>query len=415
MIGPGIVGHWVAPGETNIPDPTEYLRIEGRHMRPRNGRLSVRFAEVMEELVYLDHVRLIAVDHPSDIEVYPNEYFASQPPFPEFKVLGSRNPRAPRMARDGNGRNVLPELLERDRKYVTGFEAIPFQGFSKLHYLELELPQPYHSGPLTLLMHGFIEYFSATSGFAAHQAGIEPVVPFLDAQSETGEWKRISNDIGFPAGLARTMVAELTGTLPTGTSRIRIGTNLNIYWDQILIDETPEVAGIELQTIPLAEASLQFLGYPRQIEGTPKSDLWYVYEDVSPTGPYARHVGNFTAYGNVLALLKEADDQYAILGTGDEVALEFDPSSLQPVRPGWSRDYFLYADGFAKDMDFYEALSGTVEPLPFHAMPRYPYGADTSYPTSPAYTQYRLGYNTRYISGTGISSYRTQYSKGATR
>jgi tetratricopeptide (TPR) repeat protein len=408
MIGPGIVGHWVAPGETNIPDPTEYLRVEGRHVKPRNGRLSFRFAEVMEELVYLDQVRLIAIDHPAEIDVYPNEYFASAPPFPEFRIIGSRNARPPSFARDGEGRNVLPQLLRRDRRYVTGFDPIQFPGFSKMHYLELGLSEPYMTGPLRLLMHGFIEYFSATSGFAAHQAGIEPVVPFLEVQKATGEWSRVSDDIGFPAGLARTMVADLTGKLPPGTSRIRIGTNLNIYWDQILIDQTTAVAGIQMQTVPLAEASLRFHGYPRQVQGDPKSDLWYVYKDVSPTGPYARHTGNFTAYGDVLPLLTTADDQFVIIASGDEVSLEFDPSSLAPLRPGWSRDYFLYADGFAKDMDFYESLSDTVEPLPFHSMPGYPYGVGTTYPSSPEYLRYRLTYNTRYISNSA-ASYRSQY------
>ena len=409
MIGAGIVGHWVGPGETNTPDPTEYLRIEGRHVKPRNGRLSFRFAEVMEELVYLDHVRLAAIDHPADVDVYPNEYFASTPPFPDFKIIASRNARSPRAARDGEGRNVLPELLARDRRYVTGFEPLQFPGFSKMHYLELELPEMYTAGPLRLLMHGFIEYFSATSGFAAHQAGIEPVAPFLEVQGAGGEWKRVSDDIGFPAGLARTMVADLTGKLPAGTSRIRIGTNLNIYWDQILIDQTRDIAGIEMRPVPLAEAALRFHGYPRQVEGNPRSDLAYIYEDVSPTGPYARHTGNFTAYGDVLPLLNARDDRFVIIASGDEVALEFDPSSLPPVRPGWSRDYFLYADGFAKDMDFYEALSDTVEPLPFHAMPQYPYDSRTRYPDSLEYLRYRLTYNTRYISSGGVTSYRSTY------
>ena len=422
MIGPGIVGHWVAPGETNTPDPTEYLRIEGRHVKPRNGRLSFRFAEVMEELVYLDQVRLIAIDHPADVNVYPNEYFASTPPFPEFRIIASRNARPPRSARDGEGRNVLPQLLQRDRRYVTGFDPVQFPGFSKMHYLELELPdsvgkvydppgghRPPLQNPLRLLMHGFIEYFSATSGFAAHQAGIEPVVPFLEVQKATGEWSRVSDDIGFPAGLARTMVADLTGKVPPGTSRIRIGTNLNIYWDQILIDQTADVAGIETEVVPLMEASLRFHGYPRQVEGNPKSDLRYVYEDVSPTGPYAHHAGNFTAYGDVLPLLKAADDQFVIIASGDEVALEFDPSSLPPLPPGRSRDYFLYADGFAKDMDFYESLSDTVEPLPFHSMPRYPYAAGTTYPMSPEYLRYRLNYNSRYISRSAAASYRSQF------
>ena len=112
MIGPGIVGHWVAPGERNIPDPTEYLKIDGSRVKPRNGRLSFRFAEVMEELTYLDHVRLLAVDHPSDVTVHPNEYFASQPPFPVFKVIESRNARLPAAARDDAGRDVLTDAVE---------------------------------------------------------------------------------------------------------------------------------------------------------------------------------------------------------------------------------------------------------------------------------------------------------------
>ena len=184
MIGPGIVGHWVAPGERNIPDPTEYLKIDGRRVKPRNGRLSFRFAEVMEELTYLDHVRLIAVDHPADVTVVnPNEYFASAPPFPAFKVIASRNARPPVAARDDGGRDVLPMLLHHDRRYVTGFEPIQFGGFAKLHYLELDLGTAYAGGPLRLLMQGFIEYFTATSVFAAHQAGIQAIVPFLDVQA----------------------------------------------------------------------------------------------------------------------------------------------------------------------------------------------------------------------------------------
>jgi hypothetical protein len=107
--------------------------------------------------------------------------------------------------------------------------------------------------------------------------------------------------------------------------------------------------------------------------------------------------------------LNAADDRFVIIASGDEVALEFDPSSLPPLRPGWSRDYFLYADGFAKDMDFYESLSDTVEPLPFHSMPGYPYPAATRYPSLPEYVRYRLTYNTRYIDSAADASYRAQY------
>jgi len=409
MIGPGIVGHWVAPGERNIPDPTEYLKVDGNRVKLRNGRLSFRFAEVMEELTYLDQVRLLAVDHPSDVTVHPNEYFASQPPFPAFKVIESRNARLPAAARDDAGRDVRPMLMNRDRRYVAGFDPIQFGGFAKSHYLELDLGTGYAGGPFRLLMQGFIEYFTATSVFAAHQAGIEAVVPFLDVESPDGRWVRAIDDIGFPAGLARTSVADLTGKVPPGTSRIRIGTNLKIYWDQILIDTTPQTDGFELHDVPLMEASLRFLGFPRQIEGTPASDLSYDYGQISNTGPFTRHTGYYTAYGDVRTIVNASDDRFATLGSGDEVALEFDASVLPPLRPGWTRDYFFYADGFAKDMDFYEALSDTVDPLPFRSMGQYPYGPETRYPTSPLHQDYRLNTNTRWVSGAELRPLRFKY------
>ncbi|MBY0496631.1 MAG: FG-GAP-like repeat-containing protein [Cyanobacteria bacterium] len=406
MIGPGIVGHWVAPGQRNIPDPTEYLKIDGSRVTPRNGRLSFRFAEVMEELTYLDHVRLIAVDHPSDITVQPNEYFASRPPFPEFKVIESRNARLPVAARDDEGRDVLPALTHRDRRYVDGFKPIQFGGFAQPHYLELDLGAAYDGGPLRLLMQGFIEYFTATSVFAAHQAGIEAIVPFVDVQRSSGEWVRAIDDIGFPAGLARTSVADLSGKLPEGTSRIRIGTNLKIYWDQILIDTHTQANSSERREVPLIEASMRFLGFPRQVGGNPASDLSYDYGQISSSGPFTRHSGYYTAYGDVRTIVNVADDRFAILGSGDEVALEFDASALPPVKPGWTRDYFFYADGFAKDMDFYEALSDSVEPLPFHAMGQYPYGPQMRYPTGPLHQDYRLNTNTRWISREEVRSFR---------
>ena len=45
--------------------------------------------EPLEESVYLDEVKLLAIDHPSDLNVDPNEYFASNPPYPPFKVVFS--------------------------------------------------------------------------------------------------------------------------------------------------------------------------------------------------------------------------------------------------------------------------------------------------------------------------------------
>ena len=46
MIGPGVVGHWVAPGQRDVPDPTEYLKVSGKSSQQRDGKLSFRFLEL---------------------------------------------------------------------------------------------------------------------------------------------------------------------------------------------------------------------------------------------------------------------------------------------------------------------------------------------------------------------------------
>ena len=410
-IGAGVVGHWVAPGERNISDPTEYIKIPGSRVRLRNGMISFRLAEPMEELVYLDQARLFAVDHPTDIEVYPHEYFAAVPPFPEFEVIASRDRRLPVGAWDDQGRDVLDQVSTIDRQYVGDFESSPFEGFARTHYLELELGDVDTRAPLRLLMHGFIDYFSATSVFAAHQAGVEPILPYIEAQNIDGEWVRVVDDLGFPAGLARTMARDITGRLPEGTERIRIVTNLMVYWDQILIDTTPESVPFEFNEVPMGEATLGWRGYPRAAEGELKADINYVYDEVSPTGPYARHAGNYTRYGDVGDLAAEADDMFVVFGSGEEVALEFDPRGLPEVRSGWTRDYFFYADGFAKDMDFYEAYSATVEPLPFHTEEPYPYASGQRYPTTAEYLEYQLERNNRQSSGRAAATYSYDYEQ----
>ena len=413
LIGPGIVGHWVAPGERNTPDPTEYVKVPGNALRPRQDRLSLRMIEPMEEVVYLDQVRLIAVDHPSDVEVYPNERFASAPPFPDFQVIASRGACLPPGAWDDRGRDIRRELRARDRRYATEFHSMPFRGLAELHGVELELGAWDSAKPLRILLHGFTDYFTATSVYAAHQSGVRPIAPYLEAQDAAGRWHRVVDDLGFPAGLARTMVADLTGRLPAGTKRVRILTNLKVYWDQILLDSTPEANLTRLSEVPLAEAALGFRGYPREMRGDPPSDIRYVYEDVSRTGPYAQHAGNYTRYGDALELVAAADDRFVILGSGDEVLLEFDASALAPLPAGWTRDYFFYADGFAKDMDFYAAHGYTVEPLPFHAMRGYPYKGAETYSREGPYLQYQLDVNTRQVSGRGASSYRFDYRREA--
>ncbi|HXM63628.1 MAG TPA: FG-GAP-like repeat-containing protein, partial [Terriglobales bacterium] len=258
MLGAGVVGHWIGPDQRDIPRPVEYIKIDREMIREKAGfgpqasgfspgepkpearspkpLLSFRFMEPLEEAVYLDQVLLLAVDHPAKVDVYPNEYFASNPPYPPFKVVVSRDARLPASARDEHGHNVLPDLLA--HRYFGDFALTQFQGFAKPHSLTLDLGVPYHGGPLWLLMHGEVEYFSANSMYAASQAGVHAISPYVEALDARGKWVRVIDDMGFPAGGPRTMTADLTGKLPPETQMIRITTNLQVYWDSILIDRT---------------------------------------------------------------------------------------------------------------------------------------------------------------------------------
>jgi Tfp pilus assembly protein PilF len=409
MIGPGIVGHWVGPGQRNTPDPDEYFKVTSAQAASRDGRVHFRMLEPMEELDYLDQARLLAVDHPDNVEVTPNARFLSNPPFPQFKVIASDRARPPAGAWDENGRDVLPLLLERDRKYVTDFPGAPYAGFAAMHSLTLDLGPWDSSHPLRLLMDGFTDYFSASSMYAAWQAGISPIPPYVEALDESGKWIRVVDDMGFPAGLARTMVADLTGKLPAGTQKIRITTNLKIYWDRIRVDNSAPDLAFRTTEVPLAAADLRFRGYPRVVEHNPKNDLTYIYEDVSLTGPYTRQTGNYTRYGDVTPLVRAIDDEYVVFGSGDEVAVDFDATHLPDLPAGWTRDYFFYADGFAKDMDFYAAHGDTVAPLPFHTLVPYPYPNGLAYPEDERHINYQLEYNTRGIAGPAGPSYRFNY------
>jgi hypothetical protein len=324
-------------------------------------------------------------------------------------VIVSHDAHPPFGAWDGHGRNVMPELLERDHHFVENFEATSFAGIASMHTLELDLGAWNPHRPLHLLLTGFTDYFSANSLYAAWQAHVKPVPPYVEALGPDGRWKRVVADMGFPAGLERTMVADLTGRLPAGTRRIRIVTNLKVYWDQILVDNAPRGIPYHVTQVPLSGARLDFRGYPRAIEGHPAADLRYDYDDVSPTGPYARQVGNYTRYGDVRPLLTSADEEDVIFGSGDEVAVEFNAASLPPLPRGWKRDYFFYANGFDKDMDFYADHGGTVAPMPFHTLVPYPYRHGMGYPEDARHVRYQLEYNTRAVAGPTGNTYRFQY------
>jgi tetratricopeptide (TPR) repeat protein len=408
VIGAAVVGHWFTPTRRNTPRPGEWIKVDGNALAPVNGKMSLRFIEPMEEVNYIDQLRLVAVDHPDNVEVNPDERFLDDPPFASGRVVASEGTRLPVGAWDGEGRDVLETLSRRDHKFASGFKPTPYDGFANLHALTLDLGEVKQDAPLKLLMTGYVNYFSATSLYAAWQAGVKPVSPFVEAQLADGSWKRIAEDAGFPAGLERTIVVDLSGKLPAGARRIRLMSNLEIYWDQVLIDQSANAEATTAE-LPLAQATLHFRGYPTQIEGASPGDLDYDYDRVSLTGPFQHQRGNYTHLGDVTPLLTSISDRFVIFGSGEEIAAEFDATKLPALPAHWKRDYFFYADGFVKDMDWWDASPFTVAQLPFHGMSAYPYPDSEKFPQDANSLAYQLNWNDRFDSGEPVRSYRFNY------
>jgi tetratricopeptide (TPR) repeat protein len=408
VIGAAVVGHWFTPTRRNIPNSGEWIKVDGDRLANVDGKLSLRFIEPMEEVNYIDQLRLVAVDHPDNVEVNPDERFLDDPPFASGRVVASQSTRLPVDAWDGEGHDVLGALSRRDHQFASGFTPLRYDGFANLHALMVDLGPLDAQSPLKLLMTGYVNYFSATSLYAAWQAGVKPISPYVEAQLPNGDWQRIPGEAGFPAGLERTIVVDLTGKLPAGTRRIRLMSNLEIYWDQVLIDNAPEAASRSTE-VPLEHAAEHFRGYPTQIEGKSPGDLDYDYDRVSLTGPFQHQRGNYTRYGDVTALVKGVDDRYAIFGSGDELAAEFDANKLPALPPHWKRDYFFYANGYVKDMDWWDASPFTVAQLPFHGMSTYPYPKTERYPDDADALAYQLDWNDRFDSGEPVRSYRFDY------
>jgi tetratricopeptide (TPR) repeat protein len=398
VIGAAVLGHWFTPARRNTPRSEEWIKVDGEDFAAINGKLSLRFMEPMEEANYIDQLRLVAVDHPENVVVNPDERFLDDPPFATGKVVASADVRLPVGAWDGNGQDVLSILSRQDHQFASGFKPIAYDGFANLHPLTLDLGALKPGAPMRLLLTGYINYFSATSLYGAWQGGIKPISPYVEAELPDGTWKRVLDDVGFPAGLERTIVVDLTGKLPVGTRRVRLMTNLQIYWDQVLIDQS-EGAEARTTELPLSAAALHFRGFPKEIDLPSPGDLDYNYDVVSLTGPFQHERGNYTHMGDVTPLVQANDNQFVIFGAGEEIAAQFDTAGLPPLPAHWKRDYFFYANGYEKDMDWWDASPFTVAQLPFHAMSTYPYPASERFPDDTAGLSYQLEWNDRFDSG----------------
>ncbi len=424
FMGGGEMGDWVAPGLFNTPDPDEYVRIRGEQLKEREGRYELRVTNELEEALFVDRLQLVAVSHPKDVEVYPNEGLGN-PTGPAFKLYATRGARTPRAATDERGRDVLPRLLKLDRKYVDDFPLLGVRGYAAEHALTLDVgkegsgfrvlgagekrtrnpelktrslkPGTRNPEPRTLLLTGWTDYAFSSNNVAASQRGMEMKPPSLQVKDAGGKWRTVIEGIGFPVGRPQTVTVDLTGKFLSSSREVRVVTNMRVYWDEALVAYAGEEPPVRVERLEASEALLRERGFSAEVSVDGREPFSYDYARASLASPWKMFTGRYTRLGDVRELLKLTDYMFVVWKPGDELSLSFYAWSLKPLPEGLTRTFLLYADGFSKEMDINSASPHEVAPMPFHGMKRYPYSAPESYLWDEAHQSYIERYNTRVV------------------
>jgi len=376
-------------------DHDEYVQIPGDAMRLKNGRYEVRVTEELREVSYLDQIQLIAVDHPKSIDLFTNDKFKS-PPFPEFRLFGAAKRVHPVRAVDDAGHDVRPRLLAKDQTYPDAF-ARDYAGVAALHTLDLDFGDAAPDNKAVLVLSGWVDWADGSTFLGVSQSDPRGLIfPSIQVKDAAGRWVTVVEDMGFPAGKPKTIAVDLSGKFLSASREIRIVTNLCLYWDEIFLSESSAPPAHVMTRMEPSLVDLHYRGFSTPtIDPQRKQPETFAYAQPMPLSMWNPTPGLYTRYGDVTPLLQTLDDRLVIMGSGDEIRLLFDAGRLPPLETGWTRDFLLMVDGWAKDADANTAFSQSVEPLPFHAMSAYPYPPTEHFPDDALHRDYRERYNTR--------------------
>ena len=359
-------------GSAQIAATGEWYKIGRDQLVPHDGYYDLRITAELWEVYYYDYLALMAVDHPVGTEIFVDERFVI-PPL-KLGLTTVATPHKIVRAIDDTGQDVTDIVSTLDGKALASFGRGQYQGITRDHYLEVELGEDApKSGPLFLIAQGSIHDTESSVNVAITQGtrwrahGLSLEVP-----DGHGGWVTARDNLGFPAGRKKTILFNLTNIFRPGTPRrVRIRTNLEIYWDAIHWAEGAPHAPLKTVTLDPSVADLHYRGYSvMHMPGAARAPEVPDYNQIEGTKQRWRDlIGYYTRYGDVRELVDKIDDRYVIVNSGDELSLRF---AEQPPPPsGWVRDFVIVGDGWIKDGDYNSTFSKTVLPLPYHAKNEY--------------------------------------------
>lgn len=363
LLGVGGIGFNTGFGQYAEPRPWEFFLLPENALRERDGRFDLKITEPMEEVAYLDAARLYVHWLPQGWDMIVDERMGLAQPFPTGRAVYYRQTLLPVAARNERGEDVLPQVIETDGKAApVGPRDRRFIGrLAGQHELELYFSEPLDATmrKAWLVLDGWVEYPYSQTGFAAWQAGAEFEAPSLAAGNQAGQWVPMLEQFGYPAGMPRRMAVPLEN-LPEGATRLRLSTNLEVYWDRVaVVFEEAAPADLHVEELALQSAVLDAPGFPLRQDG-PQRRPQYDFNRRLPLWDARHPSGLYTAFGDATELLAEHDDALVIVGPGEAVTMSF----AAPKHSGKRHRLVLETRGWAKDMDLYTNEGGTVGPLP---------------------------------------------------
>ncbi len=375
----------------------DWVKVRGDQLAPRDGGYDLRITAELWETHFFDLVSLLVVDHPDDTEIFVDERFAVPPP--KLQVIPTGRSQAFASVRDDKGGDVSDLAAARDSRYVDFAGRGSYQGITRAHFVEMELPDSApRAGPLWLVASGWIHPTDSSINVAIGQgAHAGPEGLSLHVADAGARFHQVRKGLGFPSGKDKTILVDLTGLFgATGARRLRLATNLEIFWDRLgWAIGRPDVT-VQPRRLELLGADLSYRGYSvteQPASSVPERPRY----TLAGTAPLWRDLeGYYTRFGDVRDLLRAVDDRYVIMNAGDELRLRF--AEAPPAR-GLVRDFIVMGDGWVKDGDYNTSFSRTVLPLPTHRTGRYDV-APRQLEDDPVYRQHSrdfADYHTRYV------------------
>lgn len=372
----------------------EWFKVPGEMLRPKDGFYELRVTAEYWESFYMDHYRLLAVDHRDQHDIFTDERFAVPPP--PLKVFTYRKPEPFASVFDHNGLDSAGAVRSVDAIYLDGIKRGRFQGVAEDHWVELSLPEEAPPDKqFTLIADGWLYPTDASINVQLGQSSFAPPRSLsIEVPDANGGWTAAKENLGFPAGKMKTVLLEL----PAGHRKFRLRTNMEIYWDRLAWAETASDGTNHVTELGLSTAELRYRGFSVIEKRDASSPEIPLYDRILTTGQRWRDLeGYYTRFGDVRELLAGTDGRMVLMNAGDELVLRF--PELPAPAAGLKRDFVLIGNGWIKDGDLNSVFSRTLLPLPSHDTNDYskPPGRLEDDPVFLRYRQDWLRFHTRYV------------------